>query len=102
VPQVLWFRRLRRKESVLVFVSLSILVGMYLERYVIITTSLSRDYLPSSWGFFKPTVWDVATYVGSIGLFLTAFLLYARLAPIVSMSETRAILPGSHGPEVGR
>ena len=83
-------------------VSLAILVGMWLERYIIITTSLSRDYLPSSWGFFKPTIWDIATYAGSIGLFLTAFLLFARLAPIVSMSETRTILPGSNGPEVGR
>ena len=60
VPQILWFRRLRRKESVLVVVSLLVLVGMWLERYMIITTSLSRDYLPSSWGFFKPTIWDIA------------------------------------------
>ena len=101
-PQVLWFRKLRRKESVLVVVSLLVLVGMYLERYMIITTSLSRDYLPSSWGFFKPTIWDVLTYVGSIGVFLVAFLLFARFAPIVAMSETRALLPDSHGPEVGR
>ena len=102
MPQILWFRPLRRKESVLVVVSLLVLVGMWLERYMIITTSLSRDYLPSSWGFFKPTIWDLPTYFGSVGVFLVAFLLFARFAPILSMSETRALLPGAHGPEVGR
>ncbi len=101
-PQILWIRPLRRKESVLVIVSLLVLVGMWLERYMIITTSLSRDYLPSSWGFFKPTIWDIATYAGSVGVFLVAFLLFARFLPILSMSETRALLPGAHGPEVGR
>jgi Ni/Fe-hydrogenase subunit HybB-like protein len=102
VPQILWIRPLRRKESVLVLVSILVLLGMWLERYMIITTSLSRDYLPSSWGFFKPTIWDLATYFGSVGVFLVAFLLFARFAPILSMSETRALLPGAHGPEVGR
>ena len=102
VPQILWIRPLRRKESVLVIVSLLVLAGMWLERYMIITTSLSRDYLPSSWGFFQPTIWDIATYAGSVGVFLVAFLLFARFLPILSMSETRALLPGAHGPEVGR
>jgi Ni/Fe-hydrogenase subunit HybB-like protein len=102
VPQLLWFRRLRRKESVLMIVSLLILVGMWLERYMIITTSLHRDHLPSSWGMFLPTIWDIATYVGSIGVFLTAFLLFARFLPLLSMSETKALLPGAHGTEVGR
>ena len=81
VPQILWFRPLRRKESVLVIVSLLVLVGMWLERYMIITTSLSRDYLPSSWGFFKPTIWDLLTYFGSVGVFLVAFLLVRPLSP---------------------
>ena len=76
-------------------VSLLVLVGMWLERYMIITTSLSRDYLPSAWGFFKPTIWDIATYAGSVGVFLVAFLLFARFLPILSMSETRALLPGA-------
>ncbi len=102
VPQVFWFKRLRRKEWVLVVVSILVLIGMWLERYMIISTSLSRDYLPSSWGFFKPTIWDILTYGGSIGVFLVAFLLFARFLPILSMSETRALLPGAHGPEVGR
>jgi molybdopterin-containing oxidoreductase family membrane subunit len=102
VPQVLWSRTLRRNEVVLFVVSLVVLVGMWLERFMIIATSLSRDYLPSSWGIFRPTIWDILTYLGSIGLFLVAFLLFARLLPVMSMSETRALLPGSHGPEVGR
>jgi len=101
-PQILWIRPLRRKEAVLVIVALLVLVGMWLERYMIITSSLSRDYLPSAWGFFKPTIWDIATYAGSVGVFLVAFLLFARFLPILSMSETRALLPGAHGPEVGR
>jgi len=79
-----------------------VLTGMWLERYMIITTSLHRDYLPSAWGMFAPTIWDILTYLGSLGVFLAAFLLFARFLPILSMSETRALLPGAHGPEVGR
>lgn len=101
-PQLLWFRAMRRSQTVLMLVSLLVLVGMWLERYVIITSSLSEDYLPSSWGFFIPTVWDVATYAGSIGLFFLLFLSFLRFFPLLSMSETRALLPGAHGPEVGR
>ena len=102
VPQLLWSRTLRRNELVLFVVSLVVLVGMWLERFMIISTTLSRDYLPSSWGIFQPTIWDILTYLGSIGLFLVTFLLFARLLPVMSMSETRALLPGAHGPEVGR
>jgi molybdopterin-containing oxidoreductase family membrane subunit len=101
VPQILWIRPLRRKESVLFIVSIIVLVGMWLERFMIISTTLSRDYLPSSWGMFLPTIWDIAT-IFSLGVFLVAFLLFARFLPILSMSETRAMLPGAHGPEVGR
>jgi hypothetical protein len=101
-PQILWSKRMRRNEAVLVVVSLLVLIGMWLERYMIILTSLHRDYLPSSWGMFKPTLWDYLTYFGSMGLFFVAFLLFARLLPMISMSEVRALLPGTHAPEVGR
>ncbi len=101
-PQILWIPRLRRNQVVLVAVSTLVLVGMWLERYMIITTSLHRDYLTSSWGMFLPTIWDFLTFFGSIGLFATAFLLFIRSAPILAMSELRAMLPGSHGTEVGR
>jgi molybdopterin-containing oxidoreductase family membrane subunit len=102
VPQLFWIPALRRNQFTLFVVSLAILVGMWLERYVIITTSLHRDYLPSSWGMFRPTIYDYLTFFGSIGVFLAAFLLFARLLPMISMSEMRALLPGSHGHEEGR
>lgn len=101
-PQVFWFQRLRRNQAVLAVVSLLVLLGMWLERYMIILTSLHRDYLPSSWGMFKPTIWDYLTYFGSIGLFMASFLLFARFMPMISMSEMRSMLPEAHGPEVGR
>jgi molybdopterin-containing oxidoreductase family membrane subunit len=75
---------------------------MWLERYMIITTSLHRDYLPSSWGMFRPTIYDYLTFFGSMGLFLITFLLFARLLPMLSMAELRALLPGSRGHEEGR
>jgi Ni/Fe-hydrogenase subunit HybB-like protein len=102
VPQVLWVRKWRRNQGVLLAVSIIVLIGMWFERYMIITSSLSEDFLPSSFGFFKPTVWDLMTYLGSLGFFFAPFLLFARFLPIMSISETRALLPGAHGPEVGR
>lgn len=101
-PQILWIPRLRRNQGVLVIVSTLVLIGMWLERYMIITTSLHRDYLPSSWGMFQPTIYDYLTFFGSMGLFLITFLLFARLLPMLSMAELRALLPGSHGHEEGR
>jgi Ni/Fe-hydrogenase subunit HybB-like protein len=100
--QVLWFKRMRRNQAVLLLVSFFVLVGMWLERYMIITTSLHRDFLPSSWGIFRPTVWDYAMLWGSIGLFYFAFLIFIRLLPMISISEMRSLLPGTHAPEVGR
>ncbi len=100
--QILWFKRMRRNPLVLLLVSYIVLVGMWLERYMIITTSLSRDYLPSSWGMFGPTFWDFAVYVGTIGMFFLLFLLFIRLLPMISISEMRTLLPGTHGREEGR
>ena len=85
------------QPGVLLIVSFIVLIGMWLERYMIITTSLHRDYLPSSWGMFQPTIWDYLTYFGSIGLFFVLFLLFVRFLPMISMSEMRAMLPGTHG-----
>lgn len=102
IPQILWFRGLRRNQAVLFVVSLIVLLGMWLERYMIITSSLSEDFLSSSWGFFKPTIWDILTFAGSIGFFLVPFLLFVRFLPLMAMSETQALLPDAHGPEVGR
>jgi Ni/Fe-hydrogenase subunit HybB-like protein len=102
VPQLLWVRSLRRNQAVLLVVSLVVLVGMWFERFMIITSSLSQDFLPSSFGIFKPTIWDILTFAGSIGFFMVPFLLFVRYLPLMSISETQAILPGSHGPPVGR
>ncbi len=101
-PQVLWSRRLRRTPIALFIVCVIVLIGMWFERYMIIASSLSEDFLPSSFGFFKPTIWDILVYVGSLGFFFSLFLLFVRLFPIMSMSEIRSLLPGAHGPEVGR
>jgi Ni/Fe-hydrogenase subunit HybB-like protein len=101
-PQVLWSKWARRHQATLLIVSGIVLVGMWLERYMIITTSLHRDYLPSSWGMFYPTIWDYLTYFSSIGLFLVMFLLFIRLAPLISMSELRGMVPGTKAHGEGR
>lgn len=102
VPQVLWLKSARRSQATLFLVSLVVLVGMWLERYMIICSSLSRDFLPSSWGMFKPTIWDYLTFFGSIGVFLVLFLMFLRLLPMISIAEMRALLPGTHAHEEGR
>jgi molybdopterin-containing oxidoreductase family membrane subunit len=101
-PQVLWIPRVRRSSAALFTVSFVVLIGMFLERYMILASSLSEDFLPSSFGFFKPTIWDILTYLGSIGFFFALFSLFIGLLPVISMSEMRAMLPGARGPEVGR
>jgi molybdopterin-containing oxidoreductase family membrane subunit len=101
-PQALWFRRVRRSPLGLFIISMIVLIGMWLERYMIITTSLHRDFLPSSWGMLHPTIWDWLTYFGSIGMFFVLFLLFIRLLPMISISEMRALLPGSKATEEGR
>ena len=93
VPQLLWWRKLRTNVVWLFIISLDVLVGMWLERYVIIVVSLSRDFLPSSWGFYWGTIWDVATYVGTIGLFFFLFFLFIRSLPMISIFEVRTLLP---------
>ncbi|MCC6417856.1 MAG: polysulfide reductase NrfD [Gemmataceae bacterium] len=102
IPQILWSQAARRNQLVLFLISLAVLVGMWFERYMIICASLSRDYLPSSWGLFRPTVWDFLTFFGSIGLFLALFLLFIRLLPMISIAEMRGLVPGAHGHEEGR
>jgi len=102
VPQVLWIPAARKNQVTLFLVSLLVLVGMWLERYMIICNSLHRDFLPSSWGMFRPTIWDYLTFFGSIGVFFVLFLLFIRLLPVISISEMRALLPGTHAVEEGR
>ncbi len=101
--QILWFKKIRSNPVVLFIVSCIVLVGMWLERFVIVVTSLHRDYLPSSWGMYWPTRWDFAIYFGTIGLFLFLFFLFVRLLPMISIFEVRTLLPGAKvGEEVKR
>jgi Ni/Fe-hydrogenase subunit HybB-like protein len=95
VPQVLWLKRARTSVVALFVLSLIINIGMWLERFVIIVTSLHRDFLPSSWGMYKPTFWDWSTFIGTIGLFLTLLFLFLRFLPMISIFEMRTILPGA-------
>jgi molybdopterin-containing oxidoreductase family membrane subunit len=89
VPQALWSRRVRTNPFLLFFVALSINVGMWVERFVIVVVSLHRDFTPSAWGMYVPTFWDWATFFGSMGLFLTLLFLFVRFLPIIAISETR-------------
>jgi molybdopterin-containing oxidoreductase family membrane subunit len=92
VPQVLWLRRVRTNLLLLFLVSFSINVGMWLERFVIIITSLHRDFTPSAWGMFYPTFWDWATLAGTIGMFFMLQFLFMRFLPMISISETRELV----------
>jgi Ni/Fe-hydrogenase subunit HybB-like protein len=92
VPQLFWVKKWRRTIGVMFVASILINVGMWFERFVIVM-SLSRDYLPSSWDYFRPTIWDISTFVGSFGLFFTLFLLFAKFVPMIAMSEVKAVLP---------
>jgi Ni/Fe-hydrogenase subunit HybB-like protein len=93
VPQVLWIRKLRTSPGWLFLISLDILVGMWLERFIIVVVSLHRDFLFSSWGMYYPTRWDWMTYFGTIGLFLAAMFLFVRILPMISIFEMRTLLP---------
>jgi molybdopterin-containing oxidoreductase family membrane subunit len=97
VPQSLWFATVRSRPLLLFVVAIVVNIGMWLERYVIIVVSLHRDFLPSSWGLYAGTVWDRATLLGTIGLFLFLILLFVRLLPMISISEMQHLLAGSHG-----
>jgi Ni/Fe-hydrogenase subunit HybB-like protein len=96
LPQVFWSARARRSVPVLFLVALGVLVGMWQERYVIVVTTLHRDFLPSAWGLYAGTIWDWATFLGSIGLFLTLLFLFIRLLPVISMFEMRGLVAPEH------
>jgi polysulfide reductase-like protein len=92
-PQLIWFKRFRTNLVVLFVLSIIVSIGMWLERFVIIVTSLHRDFLPSSWGMYSPTFWDFSTFIGTIGFFLALLFLFIRFLPIISIFEMRTILP---------
>jgi molybdopterin-containing oxidoreductase family membrane subunit len=93
IPQALWSRKVRLNIPLVWCISIVVNIGMWLERFVIVVTSLHRDFLPSSWGMYTPTVWDWSMFIGTIGLFLTLLFLFIRFLPIISIFEMRTILP---------
>jgi molybdopterin-containing oxidoreductase family membrane subunit len=93
IPQLLWSRKVRGSVPLLFIIALIVNVGMWLERFVIIVTSLSRDFLPSSWAMYHPTFWDWSMFIGTIGLFLSLLFLFIRFLPMISIFEIRTILP---------
>ena len=92
-PQFMWFKKLRTNLVFTFVISIVVNIGMWFERFVIIVTSLHRDYLPSSWGYFTPSWVDVMTFVGSFGLFMTLFLLFIRFLPVIAISEVKGVTP---------
>jgi Ni/Fe-hydrogenase subunit HybB-like protein len=93
VPQLMWSRKLRHRTGVVFLVCMFINVGMWLERFVIIVTSLHRDFVPSSWEMYRPTIWDYSTFFGTVGLFITLMFIFVRILPMISIFEMRTLLP---------
>ncbi|WP_010587456.1 NrfD/PsrC family molybdoenzyme membrane anchor subunit [Schlesneria paludicola] len=95
-PQLFWIKKVRTTPWMMVIVCVFVNIGMWFERFVITVTSLSRDFLPSSWGYYKPTFVDIGMFIGSFGLFFTLFLLFCRFLPIVAMAEVKTVIPANH------
>jgi len=93
IPQLMWLRSVRVNVTQMFVLSFVVNTGMWFERFVIVVTSLYRDFLPSSWGTYKATRWDYATFIGTMGLFTTLFLLFVRFLPMIPMHEIRMMLP---------
>jgi molybdopterin-containing oxidoreductase family membrane subunit len=94
-PQLMWSKKLRTNLVFTFVISIVVNIGMWFERFVIIVTSLHRDYLPSSWSMFSPSFVEVGIFVGTIGFFFTLFLLYARTFPVIAQAELKTILKTS-------
>jgi molybdopterin-containing oxidoreductase family membrane subunit len=95
-PQIFWSRKMRRNVFVTFFMSIIVNIGMWFERFVIIVTSLYRDYLPSSWSvYYSPTIWEIGFYVGTFGLFFTCFFLFAKYFPVIAVAEIKYVLKRS-------
>ena len=95
-PQLFWSRKLRRNITVTFFMSIIVNIGMWFERFVIIVTSVYRDYLPSSWStYYSPSIWEIGFYLGTFGLFFTCFFLFAKYFPVIAVAEIKAVLKTS-------
>ena len=95
-PQIFWFRKMRRNVFVTFFMSIIVNIGMWFERFVIIVTSLYRDYLPSSWSvYYSPTIFEIGFYMGTFGLFFTCFFLFSKYFPVIAIAEIKHVLKTS-------
>ena len=92
-PQFFWFKKLRTNPAFIFVITIFVNIGMWFERFVITVTSLHRDFLPSSWDYYRPTIWDVSTFLGSFGLFLTLFTLFVRFLPAIAIAEVKTVMP---------
>lgn len=95
IPQLFWLKKIRRSIPIMMVIVILVNVGMWFERFVIVVTSLHRDFLPSSWGMFIPTVYDLGILLGSFGLFFTLVILFTKTLPVVSISEVKAVAEGA-------
>lgn len=100
-PQLFWIKRIRTSIPLMFIIGVLVNVGMWFERFVIIVVSLSRDFLPSSWWLYKPTIYDTGIFIGSIGLFFTLILIFIRTMPVVSISEVKASITGAQPSHIG-
>ena len=95
-PQIFWSRKMRRNVFVTFFMSIIVNIGMWFDRFVIIVTSLYRDYLPSSWSvYYSPSIYEVGFYLGTFGLFFTCFFLFAKYFPVIAVAEIKYVLKRS-------
>lgn len=97
VPQFLWFRQIRQNVPLMFLISILVQIGMWTERFVIVITSLHRDFMPSAWGYYEPTKWDWSTLIGTMGFFLAGFFLFIRFVPMISMAEVRELVHSTDG-----
>jgi molybdopterin-containing oxidoreductase family membrane subunit len=94
-PQVFWFKSARRNIPLMFVISIFINIGMWFERFTIIATTLHHDFLPASWGYYSPTWVEISIFIGTFGIFLTLFLLFAKFVPVIAIAEIKSIMPGA-------
>jgi Ni/Fe-hydrogenase subunit HybB-like protein len=92
-PQLFWFKAVRRNMLVVFIISIFVNIGMWFERFVIIVTSLHRDYIPANWAYYRPSWVDIWQFIGTFGLFLTLFMLFMRYLPMIAISEVKGVTP---------
>lgn len=98
-PQLFWKKSIRRNIKAMFILSILVNVGMWFERFVIVVTSQNADFLPASWHYYRPTLWDWGVTIGSFGLFFTLFLLFCRVLPVIAMAEIKGVMGVGRKPE---